>query len=550
MDDLNQLQNQLNNYLTKDDEITSALNKGNDLEHLSKVVEDFSREISQEEMKIVIVEDDKILAKTICKYIQRKLPISVSVFNSGDDFLSNLSTLKNVKKFCLITDISLEKGPDGLLLIDLLKEQNLNFVAIAVTGFASIENAIRATKKGVFHYLTKPFELENLVSLVQSAFKEVLKVDISSLGSVNNQSIGKKDEFNDHIEFGSNTSKLIKQKLIKKIDIPKISENDMSYGMVGRSHKMKMLFERIRKVSNSNATVLIQGPSGTGKELIAQAIHYLSNRRKHQLISVNCGAIPNELLESELFGHMKGSFTGAVSDRKGRFELGDKGSIFLDEIGDMPIMLQVKLLRVLQNRQIEVIGSSKSIDIDTRVITATHKDLDKAVQDKSFREDLYYRLNVVPIKVPSLKERIEDIPLLISYFLSKFVSHDQSNMINFDEKALELIMSYDWPGNVRELENLIQRSVILRGGNTITPEDLPAKIYRNNILASQMYSNIFELPEEGLDLKKTISEIEDSLITQALRKTSGNKNQASKLLKLNRTTLIEKLKKKSVNINL
>ncbi|MEI8346694.1 MAG: sigma-54 dependent transcriptional regulator [Pseudomonadota bacterium] len=328
-----------------------------------------------------------------------------------------------------------------------------------------------------------------------------------------------------------------------KLEFP--TPADIFEAMIGRSKKMQKVFERIKKVAMTNSTVLITGDSGTGKELVAQAIHNLSNRQSNNIISVNCGAIPSELLESELFGHVKGSFTGAISNRKGRFELADNGTIFLDEIGDMPLILQVKLLRVLQNRQIEPVGSTESIQVNVRIITATHRDLEKSVVDGNFREDLFYRLNVIPIKVPSLSERRDDIPLLISYFLSRFASADGRNSIDFTDEALELLMTYNWPGNVRELENLIERLVILRGGSLIRPDDLPAKFFQNRPTKA-MSEHLISLPDNGLDLKKTISDIEDSLIAQALDKTSGNKNQASRLLQMNRTTLIEKMKKKGM----
>jgi len=263
------------------------------------------------------------------------------------------------------------------------------------------------------------------------------------------------------------------------------------------------------------------------------------------MVSVNCGAIPSELLESELFGHVKGAFTGAISDRKGRFELANRGTIFLDEIGDMPLLLQVKILRVLQTKSFEAVGGNKQIKTDTRIITATHRNLEKSVAEGNFREDLFYRLNVIPIKIPPLRDRKEDIPLLISYFLSKFVSADGRNSIEFNDQALELLLSYSWPGNVRELENLIERLVILRGGSVIRAEDLPAKIFETAPFYNQVQSTI-NLPEEGLDLRKTLSDLEDTLIIQALSRTGGNKNQASKLLQLNRTTLIEKMKKKNL----
>ena len=294
---------------------------------------------------------------------------------------------------------------------------------------------------------------------------------------------------------------------------------------------------------------MINGPSGTGKELVATAIHRLSERKQNDFVGVNCGAIPGELLESELFGHVKGAFTGAISDRKGRFEIANRGTIFLDEIGDMPLLLQVKLLRVLQNREIERVGGTGTTPIDVRIITATHRDLDKAVEENNFREDLYYRLNVIPVTLPALCERRDDIPLLISYFLSRFVSADGRNNIDFSDDVLEVLLSYDWPGNVRELENLIERLVILRGGNTVKISDLPAKFLHHRPDKHLAYQELISLPENGLDLKKTLSQIEDSLIVQALKHTSGNKNQASKLLHMNRTTLIEKMKKKGLMEN-
>ncbi|MEX0798773.1 MAG: sigma-54 dependent transcriptional regulator [Bacteriovoracaceae bacterium] len=481
--------------------------------------------------RIFIVEDDKVLGLSIKKYLMKTLNCEVELFTNSMDCLTRLMTdpLKT-KPFCLITDISLEQGADGLLLIDNLKEKGFNFVSIAMTGFASIETAISATRKGVFHYLTKPFELENLQKLVIEAISKKLGISLSQLKS--------------EIE----TISKARPKTIRNVKIEKPGEDDVFCQMIGRSKVMKDVFERIKKVALTESTVLITGHSGTGKELVAHAIHELSSRNQKQKISVNCGAIPRDLLESELFGHVKGSFTGAISNRKGRFEMSDKGSIFLDEIGDMPHMLQVKLLRVLQNRTIEPVGSTETIKIDTRVIAATHRDLEKMVLEGKFREDLFYRLNVIPIKIPALKERREDIPLLISYFVDRFSSADRSNEVTFSDEALEMLLAYDWPGNVRELENIIERLVILRGGNEIWPEDLPAKIFRHNPLATDHYKHIFELPEEGVDLKKVLSDIEDSLILQALSYTDGNKNQASKLLSLNRTTLIEKMKKKALHI--
>ncbi len=479
----------------------------------------------ENKLEIVIVEDDKVLGLSIKKYFEKKFQFKTALFANINDTVTHLSTFAPDKPFILITDISLEGGSDGLLLLDILKDKPLNFASIAITGFASIETAISATKKGVYQYLTKPFELTVLSDVVVKAIKDKFGYKIQ--------------ETQPHLQKPSLASEF-------RLEYPK--EEDMFAGMIGRSAKMKAVFETIKKVAATDSTVLITGPSGTGKELVAKAIHQFSLRKTQRQISINCGAIPADLLESELFGHMKGSFTGAISDRKGRFEMANKSTIFLDEIGDMPQLLQVKLLRVLQSRQVEPVGSSSSIDVNVRILAATHRDLELEVKNGKFREDLFYRLNVIPIKIPSLNSRKEDIPLLVAYFIDKFGSADKSNVITFSEKAFELLLTYDWPGNVRELENVIERLIILRGGSEILPEDLPAKIFRHNPLVTDHYKTIFELPEAGVDIKQVLSDIEDSLILQALTYTDGNKNQASKLLALNRTTLIEKMKKKSINL--
>jgi two-component system response regulator PilR (NtrC family) len=499
-------------------------------------------------LQVVVVEDDHVFAKALKFYFEHTFRsdfFHVHHFSSPAQCLENISSVDFSGPVILLTDIAFDSGVDGLLLIDLMREKGLNFVAICMTGFASIETAINATKKGVSHYLTKPFKLEALkeilfnVLVTSFSFEKQVCHEYLRL-SQTAQSLNKDEANTTQSPF------FVTTKTLAQVESPK--EDDKFLGMIGRSKKMRQLFERIKKVANSNSTVLIQGASGTGKELVAKAIHNLSDRAPQKLVSVNCGAIPADLLESELFGHIKGAFTGAISDRKGRFELANKGSIFLDEIGDMPLLLQVKLLRVLQGRQIEPVGSSYSIDVDVRIITATHKDVEKLVQDGNFREDLYYRLNVIPLKVPSLCERKEDIPLLISYFLDKYSSADGRNRIRFDPKAVELLMKYDWPGNVRELENLIERLVILKAGGVIKASDLPAKILSsyNNISLDE---HLVKLPDLGIDLNSLLGQIEDSLIFQALEKTKGNKNQASKLLSLNRTTLIERMKKKGIPLD-
>ncbi len=474
---------------------------------------------------VYLIEDDIVLGRTIKKYVEKKFPVSVIHFIAPMLLVEYLQQSKSKENFILITDISFgDSACDGLFLIDLLKERKFNFESVVITGFGSIETAIQATKKGVFQYLTKPFTPETIEELLQKILLQKFNLDLTQ----------------------THTKQSTRAKLFS---LSPIKDSDVFCGIIGRSIAMQDVFERIKKVASTDSTVLITGASGTGKELVARAIHSLSQRSNNRLVSVNCGAIPSELLESELFGHVKGAFTGAVSSRKGRFELADRGSIFLDEIGDMPLSLQVKILRVLQNREIELVGGQETVRVDARIITATHRDLDKLVHEGNFREDLFYRLNVIPIRVPSLCERREDIPLLISYFIEKFASADGRNKIEFSDSALEALVGHPWQGNVRELENLIERLIILKGGSLVDIDDLPAKFLE---LRPRGFGakKIIDLPQDGIDLKNFLSDIEDSLIEQALERTGGNKNQASKLLQLNRTTLIEKLKKKGVSLDL
>jgi len=325
----------------------------------------------------------------------------------------------------------------------------------------------------------------------------------------------------------------------------------LSATMIGTSAPMRALFEMISKVAASNATVLIQGESGTGKELAARAIHQLSDRHAKNFVPVNCAAIPDDLLESELFGHVKGSFTGAYANRIGRFEMADKGTLFLDEIGDMKANLQVKLLLVLQNREFEPVGASKSQKVNVRIVAATNKNLEELVVSRDFREDLYYRLSVIPITIPPLRERREDIPILIHTFLARFNTDKRHAVKGFSRDALGILCNYEWPGNVRELENLVERLVILKGSGLIFPADLPEKYLSGKlsspgtIQASALPADNL-LPEGGICLNSAVDEFENNLIIQALSRSGGNKKEAAILLNLKRTTLIEKLKKKNL----
>lgn len=408
----------------------------------------------------------------------------------------------------VITDVMMPRV-NGLEFIRRLKSLKPDVITIAYSAFANSEMTAGLLKAGAFFYLEKPFNLEELETHVRRGLEH---------HSLQNKAF--------HARSPARRSTIFD-------------------GIIGESTPMLSLFELIEKVANSDSTVLLTGESGTGKELVARAIHELSPRRNRNFVPVNCAAIPDDLLESELFGHVKGSFTGAVANRVGRFEIADRGTLFLDEIGDMKPNLQVKLLRVLQNREIEPVGASSIRKVDVRIIAATNQHLDDLVAERRFREDLYYRLTVIPIHLPPLRERRSDIPLLISYFLEKFGKGRNRTMIGIEPAAVEVLCRYDWPGNVRELENLIERLTILKGNGTITRADIPEK-YRVVSPSSLEASLPVTLPDCGFCLNTVVEEFENRMIIQALERTGGNKKEAAQLLNLKRTTLIEKLKKRQL----
>ncbi len=312
--------------------------------------------------------------------------------------------------------------------------------------------------------------------------------------------------------------------------------------VIGKSPAMKKVFKMVRRVSNSDSTILINGETGTGKGVLAKAIHKASYRRNKPFVSINCGAIPENLLESELFGHVKGAFTGATSAKTGKFESANGGTVFLDEIGDMSPDLQVKLLKVLEEQEFEPVGSCRTVKVDVRIIAATHRDLEEEVQKGSFREDLFYRLYVIPIRLPALRHRSEDIPLLAEYFLNKLNTCKATNIEGISEEALAFMQRHDWPGNVRELANLLERTIVLKSEGVILAEDLPEKMLQNEKSIPVSLPGC-AIGENGISLSTAVSEFEKSLIYQSLEKTDWVKNKAAKLLKVKRTTLVEKIKR-------
>ena len=404
----------------------------------------------------------------------------------------------------LITDNNLP-GKTGVDLLEETLSRYPEIVGIVITGFGTVETAVHAIKTGAYNYLSKPFKLIELSIMVRKGLRE-------------------------------RTLRFENQYLRNQLKNKYAFDN-----IIGTGRSMGRIFELINSVAGLNSTVLIQGETGTGKELIAKAIHFNSPRKDQKMVSINCGAIPENLLESELFGHVKGAFTGAVQNRIGKFEQGNNGTIFLDEIGNMPQSLQVKLLRILQEREFERVGGNDSIKVDVRIIAATSSNLEQMVKEGTFREDLYYRLNVIPLNMPPLRERREDIPLLIQRFISQFCDTYKLEIKTMAPQVMKALMTYEWPGNVRQLENIVERMVALTGSRTaIMPSDLPPEIQNPDDPGS---GPAFEIPEEGINFTNIVVDMERELILQGLRKANGNKKLAAKLLNLKRTTLIEKIKR-------
>jgi DNA-binding NtrC family response regulator len=483
---------------------------------------------------LLIVEDEGPLRQAVAEQLTDR-GYRVEQADSGEAALARLA---DFAFDIIITDLRLP-GIDGSAVIEAAVERYPHIIAIVVTGFGTVKDAVEAIKRGAWDFVSKPFQIDELLHVLDSALEQRrLKSENAYLRA-------------------------------------QLEERYRFEGIVGKSRPMKLLFQLLETVAPTSSTILITGETGTGKEVVSRAIHHNSPRRMHRFVALNCSAIPETLLEAELFGHVRGAFTGAVGTRQGRLEQAHKGTLFLDEVGTMSPALQMKLLRVLQEREFERVGDSHTIKVDVRVIAATNSELARLVAEGVFREDLFYRLNVIPVQLPPLRDRKEDIPLLVQHFLEKFQRERHSGPerrvsdrgvgeraslgldrtaglsgerklaertpITVSQEGMRRLMAYPWPGNVRQLENAVERAVAFTAGRSqIDVADLPVEIQQ---VPEPALASTIALPEDGVDLDAFVANIERELIQRSLERTGGNKGQAARLLNLKRTTLVEKLKR-------
>lgn len=444
----------------------------------------------------VLVIDDDVSLRRVMEFNLEESGYEVLTAGTGDE---GLGLFKRYRPEMVITDVQMP-GMSGYEVLEKLLELEPRTLVIIVTAFSTVEQAVEAMKVGAYDYLAKPFGRDQLIMTVAKAFK------FRHLSQENQQ-------LREELSGPSRTGQVIAE-----------------------APAMKILMERVTKVAASEASVLISGESGTGKEVIAKALHRGSVRHKQPFIAVNCAAIPKDLIESELFGHIKGSFTGAIADRKGKFSLADGGTLFLDEIGELPVDLQPKLLRALQEQQIEPVGGVTE-QVNVRVVAATNRDLEEAMGNGAFREDLYYRLAVIPIEIPPLRERREDIPHLLQYCLKK---HQGGTEVTFSDRLVKCLQGYDWPGNVRELENVVEQMLILRTDDLLDVAELPLRISR----PSTRSGSVLNLPEEGYSLEL----LEQEAVIEALTRCNGNKSKAAAFLRIPRHTLLYRLEKYNIQM--
>jgi two-component system, NtrC family, response regulator AtoC len=449
-------------------------------------------------MNILVVDDEATVRSLLSKLLTR----SGHDVTEAQDGLEAIQILAGRPIDFIITDLNMPRA-DGLQVLRHTREQYPKIPVLILTGEDSIRDCVEAMRAGAFNFLTKPFHPGDLDEIVRQAARA----------------------------RGAQTG-----------SAPIVDAGEPQVALIGVSAALRAVIDTVERMARTSSTVLITGESGTGKEVVARLLHGTSGRASGPLVAINCGAIPEALMESEMFGHAKGSFTGATEARPGIFVQANGGTLFLDEIAELPLSLQVKLLRVLQERRVTAVGDGRERAVDVRIIAATNRDLEAMVRDGTFRADLYYRLDVLPIRLPALRERREDIPLLVEHFLQSMNRRFDRSVV-LDDVALTLMQAYAWPGNVREMENLLERLVVLNRSGRIAVTDLPPRLTSDPVPSASVASALVDLPMRGIDLQATVAEFEDSLIQRALRLTDGNKTRAAELLGLSRTTLLDKIKR-------
>jgi len=453
----------------------------------------------------ILVADDEQSMREFLDIMLKKEGYRVSLASNGEEVVK---LVDNDLFDLVLLDIRMPKL-DGISALKKIKSTSPETIVIMITAYASADTAIKAMKEGAYDYITKPFKVEEIKLIINNALEKK---------NLQKENILLKQVVRDRYHFGN---------------------------IIGQSSKMGALYDLLEKVSPTKTNILITGESGTGKELVAKAIHYNSPRKEKPFVTLNCGAIPEPLIESELFGHMKGAFTDAIATKKGLFEVADEGTIFLDEISELPLLMQVKLLRVLQDKEFKRVGGTEDIRVDVRIISATNKDLEEAVKEKHFREDLFYRLNVIQIKLPPLRDRKEDIPILTGHFLKKYSEELNKNILKISPEALQILLHYEYPGNVRELQNIIERALALESGQELTAHNLSSYLSEQPLLKKGPID--IEIPNEGIDLEKMVGDLERTLLLKALDKTKGIKKKAAELLHINFRSMRYRLEKYGLN---
>jgi two-component system response regulator PilR (NtrC family) len=453
----------------------------------------------------ILVADDEQSMREFLDIMLKKEEYKVSLASNGEEVVK---LIDNDLFDLVLLDIRMPKL-DGISALKKIKAIAPETIVIMITAYASADTAIKAMKEGAYDYITKPFKIEEIKLIIKNALEKK---------NLQKENILLKRVVRDRYHFGN---------------------------IIGQSPKMVVLYDLLEKVSPTKTNILITGESGTGKELVAKAIHYNSPRKEKPFVTLNCGAIPESLIESELFGHMKGAFTDAIATKKGLFEVADEGTIFLDEISELPLLMQVKLLRVLQDKEFKRVGGTEDIRVDVRIISATNINLEEGVKEKRFREDLFYRLNVIQIKLPPLRDRKEDVQILANHFLKKYSEELNKNIAKISPEALPILLNYEYPGNVRELQNIIERAVALESNQELTAHNLSSYLNEQPLLRKGPID--IEIPNEGIDLEKMVENLERTLLLKALDKTKGIKKKAAELLHINFRSMRYRLEKYGLN---